>query len=301
MPFQRILVPTDFSPASRLAGSWAALLACRLDAQLTLLHCLDMPEHEWYDLEGVSPDIKAIAVKLLASARERLATERAAIPEAEGLEVTLRARSGIPAREILGEVREAPMDLVVVATEGRTGLAHALLGSVTEKLVRTCPCPLLTVKAGESLPTDGLRDVLFPTDFSDASLAALPTAIEMATTFGGALTALHVLEEPTLSVGTVQQVFDITPELLQSRLEDRARRALRSRIEPQLPEGLEFHTRLLGGNAHEEIVREAAGGKHDLVIMGTDGASSFGEALLGSTAERVVRTCTIPVLTVRSV
>ena len=169
MTIQRILVPTDFSPASRLAGAWGAVLARRLEGQLTLLHCLDLPERDWGNLEGFTPDLKVISLDLLETARGQLAKEAKAIPQAEGLDVSLRARSGVPAREILAEVREAPMDLVVAATQGRTGLAHALLGSVVEKLVRTCPCPVLTVKAGEDPPSQDIADVLFPTDFSDTA------------------------------------------------------------------------------------------------------------------------------------
>lgn len=300
MTIQRILVPTDFSRASRLAGAWGALLTRRLEGQLTLLHCLDLPERDWSNLDGLSPDLKELSVGLLETARKKIKDELEAIPQAEGLDVSIRARSGVPAREILGEVRESPMHLVVAATQGRTGLAHALLGSVVEKLVRTCPCPVLTVKAGEPPPADDVANVLFPTDFSDASMAALEPAIEMAQSLGGSLTALHVIEEPSLSIGTVQSVFDITAEELQSRFEERARRAVRDSIEPRLPDGLAFHVKLLGGSAHEEIVGEAAAGEHDLVVMGTNGSSGLGEALLGSTAERVVRTCAIPVMTVRA-
>jgi len=300
MSFKRILVPTDFSEASRLATAWGAVLAKRLEGELTLLHCLDLPEHDWSNLEGLSPDVTEISVRLLETAREQLHSELKAVPLAEGLDAAVRARSGVPVREILAEVRESPVDLVVAATSGRTGLAHALLGSVVEKLVRTCPCPVLTVKAGEKPPSENVANVLFPTDFSEASLAALGPAVEMVQAFGGSLTALHVIEEPSLSIGTVQQVFDITPDELQARFEERARKAVREQLEPQLPDGLAFHVKLLGGKAHEEIVREAASGGHDLVVMGTNGSSGLAEVLLGSTAERVVRTCTVPVLTVRS-
>jgi nucleotide-binding universal stress UspA family protein len=241
-----------------------------------------------------------VQVGLLERARKRVREAADALPDAAGLEVNVRARSGRPAREILGEVRESPMDLVVMATHGRTGLAHALLGSVTEKVVRTCSCPVLTVKAGEEPPAGAIRDVLFPTDLSEASLAALAPASELARSLGGSLTAIHVLEEPRLSIGSVQEVLDVSPETLQERFEKRARAVLRDSVESRLPEGTALKVMLLGGVAHEEIVREASKGAHDLVVMATQGRSGIADALVGSTAERVVRTCPVPVMTVHA-
>ena len=299
MAFQKILVPTDFSEPAREAAVWGAALSGSLDAELSLLHVLDLPEWEW-GLEGLAEEVKSVQVKLLEQAREKLRGLAGDLSGTAGGEINCRARAGLPAREILGEVREAPIDLVVMSTHGRRGLAHALLGSVAEKLVRTCPCPVLTVKAGEKPPEGPLRDVLFATDLSPASLGALPAAAELASRLGGGLTAMHVLEEPRLSIGNFEDVFGVGVEEMQQRLENRARRAIREQVKPELPEELELHVKILGGEADEEIVREAERGTHDLIVMATQGRSNLGEALLGSTAERVVRSSTIPVLTVRS-
>lgn len=299
MRFHRILVPTDFSKPAAEAAAWGASLAGRLDGQLTLLHVLDLPEWEW-GLDGLTEDVKDLQVRLLEQSREKLRELAASLAETAGSEINCRARAGMPAREILGEIRETPMDLLVLSTHGRRGLAHALLGSVAEKLVRTSTCPVLTVKAGEKPPSGSLEDVLFATDLSRASLDALPAAVELARKLGGTLTALHALEQIRLSIGTFEQVFGLSAEQMQQRLETRARKAVREQLEPLLPEELELHVKLVGGDADEAIVREAAAGGHDVVVMATHGHSHLGEALLGSTAERVVRTSTVPVLTVRS-
>jgi nucleotide-binding universal stress UspA family protein len=141
---QKILVPIDFSPHAAEATAWAADLARRYDASLTLLHVLQpvaMALPEGYVLMSANAlsDLMTELDRALARARKDVeATERIS-PETKLVQ-------GAPFAEIVQFARDGGFDLIVMGTHGRTGLKHALLGSVTEKVVRKAPCPVLTVR-----------------------------------------------------------------------------------------------------------------------------------------------------------
>jgi nucleotide-binding universal stress UspA family protein len=127
--FNRILVPTDFSPASDAALDYARILAAKFGASLQLLHVIDDPS----------------ASTFLAQARERLARTISATDRAR-LHATSEAFVGTPAPAIVDYATATGTGLIVMGTHGRTGLAHLLMGSVAEQVVRTAPCPVLTVR-----------------------------------------------------------------------------------------------------------------------------------------------------------
>lgn len=142
---QRILVPTDFSPHSNEATAWAAELAGRFGAAITLVHVyqpVSMILPEGFVLKSAE-EIASLMSSLdaaLAEARDQLA---AAAPQ---VKVDSTLLEGAPFAEIVRHAREKGFDLIVIGTHGRTGLRHALLGSVAEKVVRKASCPVLTVR-----------------------------------------------------------------------------------------------------------------------------------------------------------
>jgi len=145
--FTHILVPTDFSPASGAALSYAKELAARFDARLSLLHVVTNPQ-----ATGVwTPDVYVPASPemregFLREARARLENAVTA-EERTRFRVTIAADIGAVAEKIQDFVREQQVDLVVMGTHGRTGLAHLFLGSVAERVVRSASCPVLTTHA----------------------------------------------------------------------------------------------------------------------------------------------------------
>jgi nucleotide-binding universal stress UspA family protein len=144
-PIRRILVPIDFSPHSAEAVAWAADLGRRYDAALELVHVhppLSVALPEGYILQ--SPDQLA---RLLGQIDAALDEQKAFLErEAPGIPVATRILQGTPFVEIVRYARETDADLIVMGSHGRTGLAHALLGSVAEKVVRKAHCPVLTVR-----------------------------------------------------------------------------------------------------------------------------------------------------------
>ncbi len=140
----RILVPTDFSSSSSLATDYAIDMARRYGAAIQLLHVMEEFAHMSVCLEGCVY-LPEIGEKLKGEAEARLAA-LAQRCEAAGVAVRTRLLIGRPIEGILKTAKDATPDLIVMGTHGRGGLAHLLLGSVAERVVRTAPCPVLTVR-----------------------------------------------------------------------------------------------------------------------------------------------------------
>jgi nucleotide-binding universal stress UspA family protein len=144
----RILVPVDFSKFSDNALGYACAFAEQFGAELHLMHVLQdvvamMPEPGLF----VPPSGDWLE-DLEKSARDELA--KLPEPAMRGkLQVVREVRQGAPFLEIIRYAREHKVDLIVLGTHGRSGLAHVLLGSVAEKVVRKSPCPVLSVRHPE--------------------------------------------------------------------------------------------------------------------------------------------------------
>lgn len=145
--FSRILVPTDFGAASDAALECATELARRFGSDLYLLHVVEDPM-----AIGVwTPDVYVAASaelrdRLLRDAQQRLDSALSE-NERKQFNACLEVRVG-GAGETIGEfAREKTIELIVMGTHGRRGLSHMFLGSVAERMVRTAPCPVLTIRA----------------------------------------------------------------------------------------------------------------------------------------------------------
>lgn len=144
MPIRRILFPTDFSEYAEHAWSYALTFAQEFGAEVHLLHVVAPPPRlaEAYAV-NFDPEKMVKALTEEANASMDRTVEAA---KSWGLIFRREVRVGVDFREIIDYVTKQDIDLIVMATHGRTGLAHALLGSVAEKVVRKSPCPVLTIK-----------------------------------------------------------------------------------------------------------------------------------------------------------
>jgi len=141
----RILVPTDFSEFSKCAIRYGCEMARRFNAEVTFLHVVE-------DIHPLVADpgvFVGTAVELVGSLRQ--SAEKGLenfIPQewTDGLTVHRKVVVGVPFLEVVRYAKENQTDLLIVTTHGRTGLAHVLLGSVAERIVRKSPCPVLTVR-----------------------------------------------------------------------------------------------------------------------------------------------------------
>lgn len=145
---QRILAPTDFSENSKAALDYALSLAKLFDAELHLIHVVqDMVLTNLNGTAFLQPASNSDeAVASASQALEHWGSDllAAAGPEVSGKVVRV-TRAGRPISEIITYAKENSIDMLVLTTHGRTGLAHVLLGSVAENIVRHAPCPVLTI------------------------------------------------------------------------------------------------------------------------------------------------------------
>jgi len=143
MIVQHVLVPMDFSATADRALEYAIALAQQLHARLTLLHVLDLTPVTMDEMTvGMTTtyldDLETEAQHLLQASRERV--QRA------GLQGECLLVQGTPTQTIVDTAGEQGVDLILMGTHGRTGLAHVFLGSVAEHVVRQAPCPVLVVR-----------------------------------------------------------------------------------------------------------------------------------------------------------
>ncbi len=142
--YHKILVPTDFSPHSAEAIRHAAVICRHYEASVDLIHVYNpiyypLPDgYVLYSAGQLSALLSTFDKQLAQSKEEALA--------AGATEVTTKLLQGVPAQEIVSQAVGGGYDLIVMGTHGRTGFQHALVGSVAEKVVRTAPCAVLTVR-----------------------------------------------------------------------------------------------------------------------------------------------------------
>jgi len=179
-------------------------------------------------------------------------------------------------------------------------MAHLLLGSVAEKVARTAPCPVLTMRDNPlTSSAKGLR-ILVPTDFSPSSDAALGWAKRLAAKLRGSVRMLHVIENPAVAPSFGSELFvPETPGMQTDRIRD-ARIQLSRRILADSRSRVAVTGDVIQGPVGAMITAYAGDAGFDLIVMGTRGRGGFAHLLMGSIAESVIRTAHCPVLTVKS-
>lgn len=144
LSIRRVLFPTDFSEPAEYAWSYALTFAQEFGAEVHLLHVI-APPPRLTEAYAVSYDPGRMVESLTAEATGSMDRQVEAAKSC-GLVFRREVREGLDYREIIDYAAKHDIDLIVMATHGRTGLAHVLLGSVAEKVVRKAPCPVLTIK-----------------------------------------------------------------------------------------------------------------------------------------------------------
>lgn len=145
---QHILVAHDFGETAQTALVYALDLAETLKARVTVVHAYEIPVYGFAEGLAFAPDITGRIETVSRQALEGIVA-RASRP---GVQVHGLLRQGPAWSEVAAAAEETKADLIVIGTHGRRGFAHALLGSVAEKVVRTAPCPVLTVQGTKGHP-----------------------------------------------------------------------------------------------------------------------------------------------------
>lgn len=295
MAFTHVLYPTDLSAASLAAWPYAAALARRHQARLTVLHVVPSFEPISVPSDRGAAPYHAVHPPTPDDVRHEMEQSVPDVPLA-GVEVRYVPHAGDPVQVIVDQAVAGSADLIVMGTHGRSGFERFLIGSVTERVLRLAPCPVLAVPphapavAAEAV----FSRVLCPIDFSAASLQALECALAFARLAKGRVTVVHacdVAAEPRLHayLGEVQrQAVEVAGAKLQALLADQP--AAAGGIEPVV----------VLGRPGREILKIAGQQAADLIVMGAQGRGGVGLALVGSTTQDVVRAAACPVLVVRT-
>ena len=295
---KKILFATDFSQWARRGEDYACSLASLWKASLTVLCVAEFPP-------GLNPDYP-VNQEYLADLMKRASSQLDDLKgraEPRGIAITTRMATGIPSEEVIAAARAEGSDLIVVGTRGKTGLAHILLGSTAERVIRGAPCPVLAVRTEPADNEDEsalsrsvtLERILVPVDFSDCSLDALKYAVVVAKQAQASLMLLHVLEPVSYGLDFTlgqSRARHLEVETWTKRLEELA-------ATQQYPD-MVVESRLRGGIPADSILDAAKTLPCDLIVMGTHGRRGISHTLSGSVAEAVLRKAHCPVIAVRS-
>lgn len=293
MNFRSIICATDFSDYSNRTIPYGVAIAREFDATLYVCHVIDLSAVTIYGEFQLDPVGQQVRIQQEAQAH---------LPKIPGLDrVTWEPliAVGQPAAEIARLVEEKGVDLVITSTRGHSGLKRLILGSVTQRLMRTLSCPLLAVQS----PEDGfigkdatgirLKKILVGCDFSTDSVLSLNYGLSLAQEFEAELHLIHVSEPPAYRefMSPAEQAQDMVhTDVFKEKLEEL--------VSPEARNWCSLQVVVLRGQAHEELVAYAVTQNMDMIVMGVRGYGLMKSLLMGSTTDRVVRRSPCPVLTV---
>ena len=297
--FRHILCPIDFSDTSARALTYATALATWYQAQLTVLHVATAFDEA---IES-EPAGDTRPVPYPGSRDDIIAKLRHSIEQAGATALNARplAQEGRATELIVNCAAAMKADLLVMGTHGLGGFHRLLLGSVTEKVVRTATCPVLTVPPSAPATTPGpivFKKILCPIDYSPSALKALEYALELGRQADGCVTVLSALEymdpdEPCEHV-------DVDIRRNRQHFIGHARERLHAQIAGEPRTWCEIEEIVAVNRAYKEILERAAAADMDLIVMGAQGSGGVELMLYGSNTQHVVRAATCPVLTVRA-
>jgi nucleotide-binding universal stress UspA family protein len=292
-----IFLATDFSPCARYAEDYTAALAKRLGAEVHVGHVVDTGYLTYTALYGQAIVVDANVAGVEQAAREHLDASVARL-QAKDLKAAGHFARGVPIAEMKKMIAQSGAKIVVTGTHGHSGFNKFLFGSFCEKLLRQSPTPVLAIKQpGPKAEFDeqefALERLACTTDLSEVSRGAFAPAAALAIVLKAELILLHVVDTR----------FDTFPYV--EAMERPSHAHLRERAEQLLGEwskGLgvaRVRVQVTEGVPHERIDAFVRDHNIDLLVIATHGHGGVAHALLGSTAERVVRTAACPVLSVR--
>ena len=289
-----VLCPIDFSEFSRRALDHAAAIARWYKARLTVLYVLPVrPVMELPPTAISDVDLQRTRADIEQFIRH--------VPREIRLETRVEEASSVH-EEILRQAGAIGADLLVVGSHGRSGFERLLLGSVTERVVHKALCPTMVVprRAPDKDPDEPVqfRRILCPVDFSETSNRALAYAMSLAEETAAHLTVVNVIEvPPELREHSFSEGIDV--DRIRAAAEADCLSRLRQLIPDEARKRCTVETAVREGVAYREILKFAAEGDSDLIVMGVHGRGAIDLLLFGSNTARVTRAAECPVLIVR--
>ena len=288
-----ILCPIDFSEFSERAYRHALSLAEHYQAKLVAQHVVELWRHPSASFAASAGVYEEFEQALRESGSKQL-QEFVKNHTHNEIQPELIVHEGIAPDSILSFAHAHKTDVIVMGTHGRRGYDRLMLGSVTDRVMRTAPCPVLAVSkpphdsvaAGkERGHVHHLSRILFCADFSENSERALNYAISATAEYDAELTLLHVLEGVPSPAKTEEAIAAATERL------DKL-------IPPEGRKNVKIKTAVRIGKPYWQIIQLALEAQIDLVTMGVRGRGALDLAVFGSTTYRVIQLGSCPVLAV---
>jgi nucleotide-binding universal stress UspA family protein len=288
--YEKIMVPLDGSELAEVTLWYAARLAERLGSSITLVNVSypnDITSPHMYQryLEDTLARVKDLA-KTVAGKNGGAVT------------VDYKMLRGDPAEEIVDYADKQKFDLIILSTQGKSGIKRWAMGNVANKVVRATRKQVLIIRAKGPKPDvyrDSLTKVLVPVDGSRESESILMYVTEMSTKLNLEVTLLHIWPRHT-------DIYSPTSFKTREKIEKREKEYVQRLVDRLKNEGInasgDFREVMQGSEA-EEIIKLAEEGEFSMVAMATHGRSGVGRWIFGSNAEKVLNEGSTPLLLVR--
>ena len=287
-----ILCPIDFSEFSVRAYRHALSLAGHYRAKVVAQHIVEIWRYPSVGFVASAHLYQEFCDAVGESGTEQL-REFVKKHTHDAIQPELVVHLGIAADSILSFAEARKTDVIVMGTHGRRGYDRLMLGSVTDRVMRRAPCPVLAVSkpphdslaAGEQPHPHHLNRILFCTDFSENSERALNYAISATAEYDAELTLLHVLEDVPSPAKSQAAIAAATGQL-------------HKLVPPEASKTLKIKTAVRIGKPYQQIIQLALEAQIDMVTMAVRGRGSLDLAVFGSTTYRVMQLGPCPVLAV---
>lgn len=296
--FEKVLVPLDGSEVAEVALPWAEELAGRLGSELTLVHVYEPIQFGVRTTTASAYPLEHFYMKQTSQATKQRAERFADTAARKAIKVESVVLGGNVAEEIVKYVDEEDINLIVMATHGRSGITRWAMGSVAEKVLRAARQPVMLIRAKGARPDvrekGALNRILVPLDSSESSEVIVPCVAELASKLKLEVVLLHVLHvgsehgiQPTewlesLRVPAEEYIDKVSVQLKKEGIPTKA-----------------VVRKLTAGTMAEEIIEFADEMHADVVAMSTHGRSGIGRWVFGSVTDRVLRGGNTPILLVR--
>jgi len=297
--YRAILLPLDGSAFAEEAFPLAWTLARAAGAELHLVHVI-IPSHD-VDLKTPQDDLDWRAS--VRDGAEGYLKDLAARAEAEGVSALTAVLEGPVARTLQDYVDEQGMDLIALTSHGSGGVRRWWLGSVADRLLRGGRSDMLVVRPWdetEDVPKGDarFRRVMVPLDGSELAEAALVPARELAERFGASIVLTRVVPKP-LELTSIYGVpgVEVSGGGHASRI--REAEAYLARVASDIGSTVASADVVESPGAAEGVVESARSLGADLIVLSSHGRGGVERVVLGSVADKVLRTSTLPVLVVR--
>ena len=287
-----ILCPIDFSELSVRAYYHALSVAGHYQAKVAALHVVDLSRHPSLGFATSAGLYQESTRAYYEDAEEQLQKFVKCHTNGE-IQPELSVELGNAPDTILSFAQARNADVIIMGTHGRRGYDRLMLGSVTDRVMRTSPRPVLVVCKPPHESTTGfderghhvhhLSRILFCADFSENSERALKYAISVTLEYDAELTLLHVLEKVPRPASAAETIAAATEQL-------------KKLIPAEDRKILKIATVVRIGKAYEQIIQFALDSQSDLAVMGVRGPGALDLAVFGSTTYRVMQLGPCPVL-----